>query len=140
MNPHLPEEKVSNWILGERTMAEEEHVRACPACHAEVARVADALAQFRSAVRQAGDSPRLPLVRPAAAYGRRWALAAVILIAASWPIYRAVTEHRRAEAARADATLLEQVDAGVSRTIARPMEPLAKWMTWDSKQNHEVVR
>jgi hypothetical protein len=140
MNPHLPAESVSKWILAERTLAEEEHVRHCSACRAEVARVADALAQFRSAVRQAGDTPRLPLIEPAAPYGRRWALAALILIAASWPVYRAVTEHRRAEAARADAILLEQVDAGVSRTIARPMEPLAKWMAWDNKQNSEVIR
>jgi hypothetical protein len=58
--------------------------------------------------------------------------AAAIVLAAAVPLYRARAERHRAEVARADAVLLEQVDEGISRAIAEPMEPLAQMMAWDS--------
>jgi hypothetical protein len=140
MNPHLPDERISRWILGERTAAEELHVRECAACRAEVARMTAALAQFRDAVRQWGEVPRRPRGRQTSPLRLRWALAALILMAALWPVHSIVSKRRQLEAARADAILLEQVDAGVSRAIARPMEPLAKLMTWDSNQKNEGIR
>ena len=39
--------------------------------------------------------------------------------------------------ARADALLLEQVDAEVSRAVPRPMEPLAKLVSWDFSSTDE---
>ncbi len=63
----------------------------------------------------------------------RWALAAAaLLVLAAVPVYRSVQDRQRqAEIARADALLLEQVDAEVSRAVPRPMEPLAKLVSWD---------
>ena len=63
----------------------------------------------------------------------RWALvAATLLILAAVPVYRNVQDRQRqAEIARADALLLEQVDAEVSRAVPRPMEPLVKLVSWD---------
>jgi hypothetical protein len=63
----------------------------------------------------------------------RWALvAAALLVLAAVPVYRNVQDRQRqAEIARADALLLEQVDAEVSRAVPRPMEPLVKLVSWD---------
>ena len=92
-----------------------------------------ALAQFSDAVRGIES-----VAKPASAVDRArplrwgWAVAALLVLAAV-PIYRE-DQQRKAERARADAALLEQVDVQVSRAIAAPMEPLAKLMTWDEKQ------
>jgi hypothetical protein len=140
MNPHLPVERISKWIMGERTLEEERHVRECTACRAEVDRMAGALAEFRGAMYQwTGEPPEARHPR-AARYQPRWALAALLLIAALWPIYRNATQRRRAEVAREDALLLQQVDAGVSRSIAPPMEPLAQLMAWENNRNSEKMR
>ena len=62
----------------------------------------------------------------------RWVLVAAALLVLAVPIYRnAQDRQRQAEIARADALLLEQVDAEVSRAVPRPMEPLVKLVSWD---------
>src|SRR5208283_5891399 len=73
----------------------------------------------------------------------RWALvAAALLVLAAVPVHRNAQERQRqAEIARADALLLEQVDAEVSRAVPRPMEPLVKLVSWDFSstiQNEEI--
>ena len=139
MNPHLPPERISRWMMGERTAWEEQHVRECAACRAEVERLAGTLAQFRGAVHQWSDAPREPAPR-AARYEPRWALAALLLLVALWPVYRNLSERHRAERARQDAILLQQVDAGISRSIPPPMEPLAKLMLWENNRNSEKIQ
>ncbi len=64
----------------------------------------------------------------------RWALiAAALLMLVAIPIYQGAKEkQRRVERAKADALLLEQVDAGVSRAVPQPMEPLLRLVTWDA--------
>jgi len=47
MNQHLSEDQISQWIMGERTVADEAHVRECAACRAEVDRLRDDFALFR---------------------------------------------------------------------------------------------
>ena len=137
MNPHLPDETVSKWLSGERTLEEEEHVRECEVCRAEVERLTGALMRFRDAVHQSGASTQqLSFVRPPR-HRLRWAVAALALTAAAWPVYRELTARR---AAKADAILLEQVDAQVSRAIARPMEPLARLMSWEARRKSEENR
>ena len=143
MIQHLSSREVSQWIIGERTPQQERHVRECPECGAELARVEASLALFRGSVRHWSDGQnraeppamgsilaarRGPRVRP-----MHWALvAAALLVLAAVPIYRnAQDRQRQAEIARADALLLEQVDAEVSRAIPRPMEPLVKLVSWD---------
>ena len=143
MSQHLSSPEVSQWMIGERTPQQEQHVRQCPECGAELARMEAALGLFRGSVRHWSDRqvrvPR-PLTPtrgsrgyPARPLPVRWALAAAtLLLLAAVPIYRNVqVRQRQAEIATADALLLEQVDAEVSRAVPRPMEPLAKLVSWD---------
>jgi hypothetical protein len=61
MNQHLSEDRISQWILGEHTAAEEVHVRDCAACRAEVERLRDDFTLFReSAERWSGHWYRTP--------------------------------------------------------------------------------
>ena len=143
MSQHLSSRQVSQWMIGERTPQQEQHVRQCPECGAELARMEAALGLFRGSVRHWSDRqvrvfrPLTPTRGsrgyPARPLPVRWALAAAtLLLLAAVPIYRNVqVRQRQAEIARADALLLEQVDAEVSRAVPRPMEPLAKLVSWD---------
>ena len=136
MSSHLSHEQISQWMLGERTSVEEQHVLECPQCSAAVAGLQSALAEFGGAVRDWGEAQRVAMPTRDGRRARpfRWAWVAVAaLLLAAVPIYR-VDQQRKAERARADAALMEQVDAEVSRTVAAPMEPRAKLMTWDEKQ------
>src|ERR1039458_3569997 len=143
MSQHLSSQEISQWMIGERTPQQEQHVCQCSQCGAELARMEAALALFRGSVRHWSDRqvrvprPLAPTRRsrgsPARNLPVRWALvAAALLVLAAVPIYRnAQDRQRQAEIARADALLLEQVDAEVSRAIPRPMEPLVKLVSWD---------
>ena len=143
MSRHLSSREVSRWIIGERTPQQDQHVRQCPECGAELARMEAALGQFRSSVRHwsegqsRAEAPAIGSILAARRGSRiqpmRWALvAATLLVLAAVPIYRNVQDRQRqAEIARADALLLEQVDAEVSRAVPRPMEPLVKLVSWD---------
>jgi hypothetical protein len=143
MSQHLSSREISQWMMGERTPQREQHVRECSECGAELARMEAALGLFRGSVRHwsSGQSraeppaigSMLPARRGTWAQPMRWALvAATLLVLAAVPIYRnAQDRQRQAEIARADALLLEQVDAEVSRAIPRPMEPLVKLVSWD---------
>ena len=143
MSQHLSSPEVSQWMIGERTPQQEQHVRQCSQCGAELARLEASLALFRGSVRhwsevQRGAEPpavvsMVPARRGSWAQPLRWALvAATLLVLAAAPVYRNVQERQRqAEIARADALLLEHVDAEVSRAVPRPMEPLVKLVSWD---------
>lgn len=131
-------------MIAEPTVHEHEHVCQCPECAAKVAELESAIAQFRESVRDCGERygrPEIPLpggVRRArrnfAARPSRWApVAAALLLLAAIPIYTNSRDRRRqAEMARADAALLEQVDAGVSRAVPAPMEPLVELISWNA--------
>ena len=143
MRQHLSSQQISQWMIGERTPQQEQHVRECSECGAELARMEAALALFRGSVRHwSGRQVRVPRPLaptrrscgyPARPHPMRWVLvAAALLVLAGVPIYRnAQDRQRQAEIAKADALLLEQVDAEVSRAVPRPMEPLAKLVSWD---------
>ena len=72
----------------------------------------------------------------------RWALAvAALLIAVAIPFYRsAMNEQHQQELAKADAALLEQIDAEVSRAVPPPMEPLIELVAWDSTNTRGGVK
>jgi anti-sigma factor RsiW len=55
MSRHLSSPEVSQWMIGERTPQQEQHVRQCPECAAELARMEAALALFRGSVRHWSD-------------------------------------------------------------------------------------
>ena len=138
MNHHLSKQQISAWISGERTPEEELHIAGCPQCRGEVAGLEDAVAFFRGAMHEWGSreplarwqpepAPRRSRIQPA-----RWALlAATLMILAAVPLYRNVERQRAADRARADALLMEQVDAGLSRPVPAPMEPLLNLVPGD---------
>jgi hypothetical protein len=133
MNSHLSPEQFSRWMIGERTPLEEQHVRECSQCSAEIGKCQSAIAGFRDSVREWSDQQTVvkPILAGRPTRSVRWAcIAATLLVLSAIPIYR-VEQHRKAERARADAALLEQVDRQVSRAIAAPMEPLANLMAWN---------
>jgi hypothetical protein len=148
MSQHLSSQEISQWMIGERTPQQEQHVRQCSQCGAELDRLEAALALFRGSVRHwsgrqsRAEPPAIASMSPAQGsriQPMRWALvAAALLVLAAVPIYRnAQDRQRQAEIARADALLLEQVDAEVSRAVPRPMEPLVKLVSWDFTSTDE---
>ena len=66
MSQHLSSREVSQWMIGERTPQQEQHVCQCPECGAELARMEAALALFRGSVRHWSDGQ-------AARAARHWA-------------------------------------------------------------------
>jgi hypothetical protein len=135
MKKHLSGPRISAWLAGERTPEEERHLSECPQCRAEVAGLENAVANFRGSFREwsCAMSNRDPLVRwhPQLAQRHsgvppaRWLLiAATLVVLVGVPIYRNAERQRAAAQARADALLMEQVDAVLSRPVPAPMEPL----------------
>lgn len=144
MNGHLSSEQISQWMMGERTPAEEQHARECPACAAELARLEAAIVLFRNTV-SAWSEERATVQLPLSWHDRRaqpslwkrpwcWAAAAVaLLLLALLPAYTAARDRqRKAAMAKADAVLIEQVDADISRAVPASMEPLVQLVSWGS--------
>src|SRR5271157_513509 len=99
MSQHLSSQQISQWMIGERTPQQEQHVRQCSQCGAELARMEAALALFRGSVRHWSDvqsraePPAIGSIFPARRGPRphlmRWALvAAALLVLAAVPVYR----------------------------------------------------
>jgi anti-sigma factor RsiW len=119
--------------LGQPSLIVARHVQDCPACRAELAQFRETLGEFRGSVRawsehQANQALALSNSVPEprswiASHQLAWALLiAVVCVVASFVIPR----HGGENAAGADAVLLNQVDAQVSRTAPSSMEPLMK--------------
>jgi hypothetical protein len=96
----------------------------------------EAIAQFRHSIHREGErngSPELQAIlsrdRRANGLRLRWAAAAVVALAmAAVPAYENVLQRQRdAKQEKADALLLEQVNAGLSRSVPRAMTPLMGW-------------
>jgi anti-sigma factor RsiW len=139
MIQHLTAEQISQWLMGYRTALIEQHLALCPECRAELSQMESTLTQFRGAMRDwSGTAVPPAWQRPAArspwfSWPRLvWAAAALCFLVAV-PVYWSVHARRQAaEAARADALLLERVDSAISRAVPEPMEPLVSLVTWNS--------
>ncbi len=133
MNEHLSPGEISQWMVGDRPSGGERHVSGCDACRDEIALLESALREFRGAV-HACAVPTVLVLSPKRRLRRAvsWALTAVAasMLLVAVPVYR----HRQqaAETARADAILLDQVDAEVSQAVPRPMQPLVPLVSWSS--------
>jgi len=100
-----------------------------------------AVARFRDAIRQEGKRREIPELQAILSHERRakalrpqwtkvaWAGAAVVaLMLGAIPAYeRAQERQRESEQEKADAVLLEQVNAGLARSVPRAMAPLMDW-------------
>jgi anti-sigma factor RsiW len=129
-------------MLGETNLETERHLTECAICRAEVDRLREAFSSFRHSVHQWSDrqlpSP-LPLrenARPARTltpFSRTsLAVAAValcLILAFSLP-WR--SNRTAANQSAADAALLSQIDAEISRTVPGPMEPLTEFISNDA--------
>ena len=141
MTRHLSSEQISRWMMEEHTAQDEEHLRDCWTCSAEVTRMEAALSLFGRSAKDSSKrhSPAFRNVWSAERArlrmrGLRWALAALtLLLLAGIPI-QTIRENRQREAraAQVDTALIEQVDAEVSRAVPAPMEPLARLVAWGS--------
>ena len=149
MSGGMSEEKISRWLAGELAPWDERHMAECPECRAELARMETALSGFRGAVkewtaRQAGaerpGSLRFERARRAQAVRRaNWALAAaatVLMLAV--PAWKDARDKRlAAEAAQADALLLERVNLQVSRPVPTSLEPLLKMFASEGSETNK---
>jgi len=149
MTLHLTHEQLCDVILADSSLPCEstsaivqDHLRACLHCSAELESLRISLSLFREAsTAYAGQQfARSLLKRGSIAPPQRyltqplyWAAAAVVLVAASFPLslYR---QHRplpaaaavmASHAAESDEALLEDVDQTLSADVPSPMEPLA---------------
>jgi hypothetical protein len=152
MNLHLTHEQLCDVLLadspqqsvGDRdTDVVEQHLQACPICSAELKSLRDSLSHFRDASvaysrQQFAQSyaQRSSIAPPHSVLSQPlyWAAAAVIFVAALFPI----TLHRQsvareaaktaavaAQTAESDEALLSDIDQRVSADVPSPMQPLA---------------
>jgi len=139
MIQHLSAEQISQWLMGDGTPQLERHLAECSECRAELGKLETTLAQFRGAVRNWSGSALPPAWQPPAArapwfsWARLAVAAAALCFLVALPVYWSTrARERAAEAARADALLLERVDSSISRAVPEPMEPLVNLVTWNS--------
>jgi hypothetical protein len=150
MTLHLTHEQLCDVILADSSLPREgtstivqDHLRACLHCSAELESLRASLSLFREAATSyAGQQfvrscmktgsiapPQHFLTQPL-----YWAAAAVLLVAASFPINLYRQQHHPVPAATAvvaphiaesNEALLEEVDQTLSADVPSPMEPLA---------------
>jgi hypothetical protein len=134
MKSHLTPEETSQWCAGERDSQVARHLRDCEACAREVEQLGAALGEFRGAVRNwSVPAPPARIAEMPARPTGRWILAAAAaMVLAAAPMAYRHEQQAAAESARADALLLEQIDAQVSQPVPRPMEPLVRLVSWSS--------
>lgn len=136
MNRHLTSEEVSQWMMGERTPEQQEHLLACVECAAEIERIQAPLALFRGAVREwSADEQN----RPGAIPARSWPGALLLRFTATVAVLVVLIaigiggRNRRAARIEAeDDALLGRVQTAVSRSVPAPMEPLYNLMAEES--------
>lgn len=89
--------------------------------------------QFRNAMREEGERNACPGLqamlhreRAAKSFRLRWAVAAagLLITLGAIPIYQREQSQREAAQERSDMLLLEQVNAGLSRSVSPAMAPL----------------
>lgn len=130
---------MSSWLAGERMPWEQRHVQECGQCAAEIEDLEAALGAFRAGLRATPSAPRWS---PAEARRRnfwQWtlraaAVATAALVVVAVPAIRSARERERAEQARADTRLLEQVQMQLSRSAPVSLEPALELVSWEQPQ------
>ena len=148
MSRHLSFEEISEWAAGTRTPEYENHLHECAECRRELTELHGTLSDFRDSLRDWGAAqpdaaPRSVWLTetPHRAHRLRWALVAMAMVVlAAIPVYRSHEEQRRLDTSLEDAVLLEQIDAGVSRSVPVPMQPLTNLVSWSSTDSAATSR
>jgi hypothetical protein len=148
---HLTHEQLCDLLLADSPLLEEDdsdvvrqHLRACLLCTAELESLRSSLSLFRTASSSYASQEfvRSPMQRESIAPPQRylsqplyWAAAAIILVAASFPLslhrqhlpapVASSTVSSRTAEIESDNALLEDIDQKVSANVPSPMEPLA---------------
>jgi hypothetical protein len=143
MSGHLSSQEISEWAAGTRTPERENHLHECAECRGELTRLQGVLSEFRDSLRswsfeQGGSAPRPVWLTesPRGTHRLRWALVAVAMVLlAAIPVYRSRVQRHRVDTSVEDSLLLEQIDAGVSRSVPAPMEPLTNPVSWSSTES-----
>jgi hypothetical protein len=154
MNLHLTHEQLCDILLADSSLQPvgadhnsdivEQHLQACLICSAELKSLRDSLSLFRDAsasyARQefAHSYARRSSIAPPHSYLSQplyWAAAAVIFVAALFPITlhqqrssahsAAVTAAASVQTTESDEALLTDIDQKVSADVPSPMEPLS---------------
>jgi cytochrome c-type biogenesis protein CcmH/NrfG len=100
-----------------------------------------AVSSFRDAIHREGERAEIPSLQTmrsrepgARSLGLRWSVAAAavaLLALGAIPSYQSAqrlkVQQREAEQEKADALLMEQVNAGLARSVPRAMTPLVDW-------------
>jgi hypothetical protein len=147
MNLHLTHEQLCDVLLadssqhsdGERNNVVEQHLQACLICSAELKSLRDSFSHFRHAsiaYSRQQFAQRSSIAPPHSVLSQPlyWAAAAVIFVAALFPISlhrqsvareAAKTAAVAAQTAESDEALLSDIDQKVSADVPLPMQPLA---------------
>ncbi|HKE29687.1 MAG TPA: hypothetical protein VKB88_45370 [Bryobacteraceae bacterium] len=148
MNEHLNPDAIDRYLGGERDKAMENHLRECAECRRAVERIETTLEQFRASAQAWSESQ--PQGQPPAGLAARveapaslfwiaparWAaVATAVLALAALPVYRNYRRNQAADRARADALLLEEVCADLSRPAPEPLEPLIDLVSQSTTQS-----
>ena len=145
MSQHLNAQQINEWLIGERSPEQRQHVGQCQQCTAAIAKLEAPLKMFRQAV-QDGAVPQLawqPVASRASIWslGLRWTTAgALALLLAGVPVYRnrvQQTKLREAEIAKQDAALMAQVEQEILEPIPQPMQPLTKLVSYNPPTSQE---
>jgi hypothetical protein len=102
----------------------------------------EALERFRDALHREGERSGIPSLqaiqlgeRRANGFRLQWAVAAVVLLTlAAVPAYENVQRQREIEQEKADTLLMQQVNAGLARSVPRAMTPLMDWAPSEAGQ------
>ena len=99
-----------------------------------------AVSSFRDAIHREGERAEIPSLQTmrsrepgARSLGLRWSVAVAVALLAlgAIPAYQSAqrlkVQQREAEQEKADALLMEQVNAGLARSVPRAMTPLLDW-------------
>jgi len=137
---HLSPEQISQWAIGDRTAETEQHAKECAACREAIDRLQGSLELFRDSIRELSEArlgvgSRAAWTPPRARsfWNRpvmRWAAAAAaVVMVGAIPAYKGCEDsQRRVAAAKQDAVLLQEVDAGLSRSVPQPLESWSSLM------------
>jgi hypothetical protein len=145
MSQHLNAQQINEWLIGERSSEQQQHVGQCAQCAAEIAKLEAPLKMFRQAV-QDGGVPQVtwkPVASRASVWslGLRWTAAGALALAlAGVPVYRNHVQQvklREAELASQDAALMTKVEQEILEPIPQPMQPLTKLVSYNPPTSQE---